>query len=150
MLKTDYTNDVFEGNRKYQITDNSDGTKSIEDVTTYTSEGDLFGADDINATNAEVNRLGNGVVVTLTASGWSLSAPYSQTVSIESLKETDVVHIYSYTPSTLSSDTVKQYQKMAAMITDGETADGAMTFYCSVKQPTEDFQVYVEGVSADG
>ena len=150
MLKMNYTNDVFEGNRKYQITDNSDGTKSIEDVTVYTSEGDMFGADDINAINAEVNRLGNGVVVTLNASGWSSSAPYSQTVSVANLKATDVVHIYPYTPSTLESATVKQYRKMAGMITDGESAAGAMTFYCGVKKPTADFQVYLEGVSEDG
>ena len=150
MLKTDYTNDVFEGNRKYQITDNTDGTKSIEDVTVYTSEGSMFGANDINDTNKEVNRLGNGVVVTLPASEWSSSAPYSQTVSVENLKATDVVHIYPYTPSTLPSETVKQYRKMAGMITDGESTDGSMTFYCGVKKPTADCQVYLEGVSANG
>lgn len=150
MLKMNYTNDVFEGNRKYQITDNSDGTKSIEDVTVYTSEGDMFGADDINATNAEVNRLGNGVSVTLNASGWSSSAPYSQTVSVSGLKATDVVHVYPHTPHSLSASTVKTYRKMAGMITDAESATGQMTFYCSNKKPTSNFQVWLEGVSANG
>lgn len=54
-LKENFLNDVFEGNRKYQITKNEDGTYTILDVTEYTQEGDLFGAGDINATNAAVN-----------------------------------------------------------------------------------------------
>lgn len=54
-LKENFLNDIFEGNRKYQITKNEDGTYTILDVTEYTQEGDLFGAGDINATNAAVN-----------------------------------------------------------------------------------------------
>lgn len=98
----------------------------------------------------QIDRITNGVVVTLSAGDWSDEEPYSQTVAVEGMQETDKVHIYQYTPSTLPSDTVKLYRKMAAMITDGETADGAMTFYCGITKPTDDFQVYVEGVSADG
>lgn len=56
-LKTDFKNDIFEGNRKYQIIQNDDGTYSFIDVTEYTQEGDVFGANDINDTNSEVNRV---------------------------------------------------------------------------------------------
>ena len=149
-LKTDYKDAMFDGQRRYRLIANEDGTYSLPDETTYTQEGDKFGANDINATNAEVNRIGNGVAVTLAASGWSSSAPYSQSVSVAGLKATDVVHIYPHTPHSLPASTVKQYRKMAGMITDGESADGTMTFYCGEKKPTADFQVYLEGVSADG
>ncbi len=54
-LKTDYKNDIFTGNRKYNEITNSDGTISLEDVTEYTQEGDTFSATDINATNEVVN-----------------------------------------------------------------------------------------------
>ena len=57
MLKTDYKDDVFEGDRQYSLTQNANNTVSLRDVTTYTREGDQFGADDINATNEALNNL---------------------------------------------------------------------------------------------
>ena len=59
-LKTDYKDDVLSvdmaGKRRYQMTENTDGTVSLEDESTYTQEGDMFGAADINATNVQVNK----------------------------------------------------------------------------------------------
>lgn len=43
-MKTDWKDDIFEGNRKYQMITNEDGTVSFVDVTEYTQEGDAFGA----------------------------------------------------------------------------------------------------------
>lgn len=62
-LKTDYKNDMFSGKRKYQVTQNSDGTISLDDVTTYTQQGDVFSASDINATNIEVNKNTQGLII---------------------------------------------------------------------------------------
>lgn len=60
-LKTNYTDEALDTtknrNKKYQVTDNSDGTKSFVDVSVYLNDGDTFGASDINATNAKVNEL---------------------------------------------------------------------------------------------
>lgn len=50
-LKTNYKEDIFSGNRKYNMINNGDGTVSFEDVTEYSQVGDTFGAADINATN---------------------------------------------------------------------------------------------------
>ena len=47
-LKTNYVDDVFEGNRKYTMTTNADSTISLVDATTYSQVGDTFGAEDIN------------------------------------------------------------------------------------------------------
>lgn len=55
-LKTDYKDAVFQEKRKYQMIQNDDGTVSFEDVTSYTQEGDSFGAKDINDTNTETNK----------------------------------------------------------------------------------------------
>ena len=55
-LKTDYKDAMFQGNRKYQMIQNEDGTVSFEDVTEYTQEGDSFGAKDINDINTEVEK----------------------------------------------------------------------------------------------
>lgn len=58
-LKTDYKNDVLDTSantkRKYTMVENSDGTVSFTDKTTYTSQGDVYGAGDVNSTNKEVN-----------------------------------------------------------------------------------------------
>ena len=147
MLKSDYKDDLFAGSRKYTMVSNEDKTISLVDMTEYTQEGDQFGADDINHTNKEVNRLGNTAVVTLLASGWSSALPYTQTVSVPGMKETDRPGIHLYTPKGLASTEVALRQKLTTMITDGESGDGRMTFYCGVKKPTADFQVELTGVS---
>ena len=61
-LRTDYKNDMFSGKRKYQVTQNPDGTISLDDVTVYVQQGDVFAANDINTTNAEVNKNTKGLV----------------------------------------------------------------------------------------
>ena len=58
-LPTNYQDDVLKssmnGKRRYNITDNSDGTKSLDDATQYEKVGSNFGAADMNKTNAAVN-----------------------------------------------------------------------------------------------
>lgn len=55
-LRTDYTDAVFTGNRKYRMINNSDGTISLEDVTEYSQlDTALVGAVDMNNTNTAVN-----------------------------------------------------------------------------------------------
>lgn len=82
-LKTDYKDAVYTGSRKYTQTNNTDGTISLVDATAYSTEGDVFGAADINATNQAVNANSNGISalqqtikttakqITLTAASWS-------------------------------------------------------------------------------
>lgn len=58
-LPTNYQDDILKSNmngkRRYTITDNSDGTKTLEDATQYDKVGSNFGAADINKTNTAVN-----------------------------------------------------------------------------------------------
>lgn len=42
------TDDDFDGNRKFNITNNDDGTKGIEDVTEYRNRGTEFGGAEYN------------------------------------------------------------------------------------------------------
>ena len=64
-LKTNYKDDVFSGNRKYTMINNSDGTVSFVDATTYSQRGDNYGANDINTQNQAINE--KGIVVSKTA-----------------------------------------------------------------------------------
>lgn len=90
------------------------------------------------------------VLVSLPSSGWSDTAPYSQRVAVLGIKELDNPVISPCTPKELEVSSIKSYRKMTAMITDGETEDGYVTFYCGEKRPTEDFMVYLRGVSDNG
>lgn len=56
LLPTDYTDAVWSGLKRYTQVDNSDGTVSFNDVTTYTSkEKSFFGAKDANRMNEALN-----------------------------------------------------------------------------------------------
>lgn len=54
-FKDDILASSMGGKRRYNLIQNSDGTYSLEDVTSYTQVGSDFGAGQINATNKAVN-----------------------------------------------------------------------------------------------
>lgn len=67
-LKTNYKDYLPpETGRKFKITDAGSGFSSIEDATEYLQQGDTFGAEDINATNRQVNALCAGYATAETA-----------------------------------------------------------------------------------
>lgn len=55
-MRTDWKDDVFE-QRKYNMTNNSDGTVSLTDATVYSQQGDSFGAKELNTIGEEINNL---------------------------------------------------------------------------------------------
>lgn len=183
-LKTNYQNDVFSGKRKYNLINNSDGTVSLDDVTVYNKVGDIFNADDINATNrgvnviaeefeqvkndnaafkSEVNKqvasldkqvadLGNSVTaikavktVTLSASKWSTSAPYTQTVVVSGVTSSESPVIALHISGSPSASTVKAQRKAFGYLDRAVTGNGSITFYCYEKKPAADFNVSVKG-----
>ncbi len=145
-LKTDYKDDGFAGNRKYRMITNADGTMSFEDVTPYDPVGDSFGAKDINDTNKAINRLDHVTEVTLTAAGWSSSAPYTQTVNVTGMTENDRPTVGLYLPAGITAANVDLQEKAYACVTRAVSGAGVITVYCYKKKPTTDFQIQVKGV----
>lgn len=90
------------------------------------------------------------IEVSIPASGWSHTAPYSQRVAVAGVKATDNPVLSSCTPKNMEPAEIKIRRKMAGLITDGETEDGYVIFYCGEKRPTVDFSIYLRGVSANG
>lgn len=102
--------------------------------------------DDGEADNYELMRLLIGAAkwvafpdVSVPASGWSASAPYTQQVSVTGMLSTmepfyDVVH--SETPATADAEDAAY-----ALITDLDSADGSVTFTCRNTKPTTDLTI---------
>ncbi len=76
-LKVNYKDDMFSGKRKYRVTQNADGTISLDDVTNYAQQGDIFTSNDINATNIEVNKNSQGLVTERNTTNQQISAERS-------------------------------------------------------------------------
>ena len=145
MLKENYKNDQFEGSRKYALTEGSDGLYTIEDMTEYEQEGDVFGAEDINDTNKAVNRLNHSISVTFPSSAWSLSAPYTQTVTAEGFLDTDKPIPIFVDDGTSETDS-KNKSKAYGCVTYFESGNGTVTATCKYKKPTSNFTVEFKGV----
>ena len=54
-FKDDIMSDTMNGKRRYRMTENPDGTISLEDVTSYTQVGSTYGAAQVNAANTAIN-----------------------------------------------------------------------------------------------
>ena len=87
------------------------------------------------------------IVVTLSSANWSSSAPYSQKVSVPTVKATDSVSMGKAHTKTSSPTDIETYDEMAALISSAEVTDGFVTFYCAAEKPTKDFKVKLKGVS---
>lgn len=147
-LKTNYKDSLHDGDLQYVITTSS-GKSTIKDVTTYTQEGDQFGAADINATNLAVNRLARVISVTVPASGWSSSAPYTQTVAVSGILETDSGGFAIDTTASAyvngTSTTRAMLKAMAGYIDEAESSDGKIKFICRDFKPTSDLPLVLMG-----
>ena len=145
-LKTDYKDAMYE-RRKFRMENNSDGTVSLIDATSYTQEGTPFGANDVNAITKSVNALYQETIVSIPANAWSASAPYSQKVVVPSAKATDSVSMGKAHTKSSSVTDIETFDEMAALITSAEVTDGYVIFYCAAEKPTKDFKVKLKGVS---
>lgn len=158
-LKTDYKNDSWEGKKRYLLTENEDGTVSIDDVTNYKVIGDIFNSDDINSTNTQVNANIQDIVsvdrkvediktvryAEFLSSGWSSSAPYAQTVSVPGIESSDTPIVSLYIPSTTPIGSVKGISKAYGCVDRAVTGNGNITLYCYNSKPATNFQIMIKG-----
>lgn len=96
-------------------------------------------------TNGYIERRLNVRTATLSASSWSSSAPYTQTVNVPDITANDQPIISVGTPTTLSSASYKALIKAYAMIDRAVTGAGTITFYCYTKKPATDIPVLIKG-----
>ena len=147
LLKTNYRDDVFEGNRKYRKTDNPDGTISLEDVTAYKQVGDTFAATDINATNAAINAANDVREVWMRVNGFTPNHPYILRLDVPGMKATDrpeVSHIII--DGATDPNVIKGAWKSYSCIDRVDTFDGYIIVSCFRKRPAQDILLGIKGV----
>lgn len=173
-LKTNYQNDRFEGIRKYDLVTNSDGTISLVDKTIYRPEGDIFNADDINATNRQINKNESDIIinkndiivnknsinsllneinrikslrkVSVPIGSWSAGLPCTQTVSISGLTSGDSVILDVDMSDNPSVDVTKARIKSFNCINRSYSGSGTLTLRCNITRPQVSFTMLVKGV----
>lgn len=149
-LKTDYKDavlDIMQNTlRKFSQTDNDDGTISLTDETVYSQKGDAFAAIDINNTNKAIEEIREVRTASVPSSGWSSSAPYTQTIEVEGITEDDEPTISLYLAGSPSSANVKAMNKAYGMLDRAVTGDGTITLYCYNKKPATTYTIAIKGV----
>lgn len=86
--------------------------------------------------------------ITLTTAGWQgETEPYSQTVAVNGVKETDNVSVVSMLESDATLEEQKAYNKAFGIICSGSgiTANNSVTFYV-YSQPEIDITIGLKGV----
>lgn len=145
-LKTNYKDDVFEGNRKYALIQGGDGKYEIIDSTNYTVQGDTFGAKDVNAITKILNALQEVRYVLLDVSKWSNTAPYTQEVDVPGILSTDTPVIGLHLAGNESSEAVRALNKQFSKVDFVETLDGKIRVKCFNKKPEFSFYIALKGV----
>lgn len=145
-LKTNYKDDVFEGNRKYTLIQGGDGKYEIIDSTNYTVQGDTFGAKDVNAITKVLNALQEVRYALLDVSKWSNTAPYTQEVDVPGILSTNTPVIGLHLAGNESSEAVRALNKQFSKVDFVETLDGKIRVKCFNKKPEFSFYIALKGV----
>ncbi len=145
-LKTNYKDDVFEGNRKYTLMQGGDGKYEIIDSTNYTVQGDTFGAEDVNAITKTLNALQEVRYVLLDVSKWSNTAPFTQEIDVPGILSTDTPIVALHLSGNESSEAVRALNKQFSKVDFVETLDGKIRVKCFNKKPAFSFYIALKGV----
>nr|DAV21282.1 MAG TPA: hypothetical protein [Caudoviricetes sp.] len=145
-LKTNYKDDVFEGNRKYTLIQGGDGKYEIIDSTNYTVQGDTFGAKDVNAITKILNALQEVRYVLLDVNKWSNTAPFVQEIDVPGILSTDTPVIGLHLAGNESSEAVRALNKQFSKVDFVETLDGKIRVKCFNKKPEFSFYIALKGV----
>lgn len=137
-LRTDYKNDVFEGNRLYQIAQEGE-YYSVVEKTTFKVEGDTYGAEDINATNKVVNFINSILVATLTTS-WTLDETtnkYYQDIAIENIDANNQIDVFPNCLDLTAEEEETYLEQYNKLCSNNQTIEGGLRVYANEQTESE-------------
>ena len=83
--------------------------------------------------------------VLLSASKWTSTAPYNQTVNISRVKVTASLTMGKAYTKDNTVEEIEAWDEMTALITSAEVQNGSISFYCKSERPSKDFRVKLKG-----
>lgn len=123
------------------VTVDPSGTASVQDISKLQNQ--------INVIQQEIGQLENVMTITLPASGWSSSFPYTQTVSVQGFEDNDRPVLSMAIEQTSTADEIKAYKKAYGYIYYGSVSSNSVTIYATNK-PTIDIKVTLSGYMGSG
>lgn len=98
---------------------------------------------EIDAAPSTATRL---LTATATTSGWSASAPYTQTISVSGITTSDTPIIGLSLPTNTTAANDKAIKKAYGCLSSAVTNNGSITLYCASKKPVTNFTIFIKGI----
>lgn len=97
-------------------------------------------------TTITVTKMNSVKYVTVPVSGWTDTAPYTQTITVSGMKASDAPEIYLHYPDTITSENAEEYVESYGYIHKVETKIDAITITAFIDKPTMDITLALKGV----
>lgn len=103
--------------------------------------------EEVKTDNERLMKTFNEVIVTLPASGWTNTAPYSNKVTVAGVTNEDDIILGKATDKNSTAEQVELWGELSSLISSAVVGTGYVTFYSATERPTQDFKVKLKGVS---
>ena len=99
-----------------------------------------------NTTTNITTKLTTVKTASVSSSGWSSSAPYTQTITVSGITSSDRPVVSIYISGNPNASSVKSMNKAYSCVDRVTTGSGNVTLYCYNKKPTTTFSIALKGV----
>lgn len=103
--------------------------------------------EEVKTDNERLMKTFNEVIVTIPASGWTNTAPYSNKVTVAGVTNEDDITLGKATDKNSTAEQVELWGELSSLISSAVVGTGYVTFYSATERPTQDFKVKLKGVS---
>ena len=103
--------------------------------------------EEVKTDNERLMKTFNEVIVTIPASGWTSTAPYSNKVTVAGVTNEDDIVLGKATDKNSTVEQVELWGELSSLISSAVVGTGYVTFYSATERPTKDFKVKLKGVS---
>lgn len=103
--------------------------------------------EEVKTDNERLMKTFNEVIVTIPASGWTNTAPYSNKVTVAGVTNEDDIILGKATDKNSTVEQVELWGELSSLISSAVVGTGYVTFYSATERPTQDFKVKLKGVS---